>query len=151
VGDRIKAEADKIKAEAELERLRQSPAIRQMGEQEKLNTETHNTYKEAGYSNYVSKGLEETEEIKEPQQEVTTDELTDSAAEDLVAMFTDISDCCRRVIESGMPGHSGYEELNDVLVKTYLAMKAQAEKYDEEQAKETLIRPGIDTEDATSY
>lgn len=64
------------------------------------------------------------------------DEIAAAIAFDMSAQIEDISQTCKTVIESGMPGHTHWEDLNLLVQKLYLALK--------EGAKEEPIEKGFE-------
>jgi hypothetical protein len=69
-------------------------------------------------------GVEES--LLDEEKPATLDEITTAIAEELATMISDMSETCRLMIENGVPGHSKYEEINDILVEIYAYMKDRA-------------------------
>jgi hypothetical protein len=63
------------------------------------------------------------------QPKITIPMIIDFIAQDIIQQFEDISDCCKNVIEGGMPDHTGYEELLNCLTLIYLGIKERAAEY----------------------
>jgi hypothetical protein len=83
--------------------------------------------KEAGFYDIIVKAMNETvAELDDSDIPIDIDEITTAIAEELATMIADMSTACRLMIENGVPGHSKYEEINDILVEIYAYMKDRA-------------------------
>lgn len=66
-------------------------------------------------------------------------QFTDFMGEDIAKMLADASQCCKLVIDGGMPGHSKWEELLEIINFLYLDMK-DYNKLNDEKTKEEIKR-----------
>ena len=93
---------------------------------EEIENEKNKKAKE--FSDYVMKMYEslDNEEEESDQEFLSLDQMTSLAAYEITNMISDLSSCCRDMIENGVPGHSDYEEISQILTEIYTYMKDQA-------------------------
>jgi hypothetical protein len=82
---------------------------------------------ERGFLDIVVKTLNDFNVESETEDNpISLDEITTAVAQEVARMISDMSDSCRYMIENGVPGHTKYEALNDILVEIYAYMKDRA-------------------------
>jgi hypothetical protein len=73
------------------------------------------------------------EELKKEDKSVDIEEVIDRLSTEVAKMISDMSESCMLMIENGVPGHSKYEQLNDILVEIYGYMKDLAKHHKPEK------------------
>jgi hypothetical protein len=97
----------------------------------------------------------------EPDDEyVSIDEIADMAAIQIIEEITDISQSCKIMIEGGVPNHTNYEAINDIITDIYINLKKSvkpdkynnmsSEESNSEKTTEKSINP-VDMKGAADY
>ena len=84
----------------------------------------------------VTKAAELIESEEEPQRPISVDELINELADEITSQIHFMSQICKNQIESGMPGHSDFEDVNDIVTELYAAIKDRAKR--DNNAPETI-------------
>lgn len=123
---------DEIAKEIELEKL-----ARRLMDEEKRKKDTgvpdieqHVIDVNRGFEDIIIKMMEEEGNYEEDiggEEYIDFDLLLDAMADEAIDQITKISKCCRTVIDSGLPGHTDYEDINTMLAMMYRQLKDKVE------------------------
>lgn len=83
---------------------------------------------------------------EEPNDGREFDDLLTNMAAELAKMISDISQSCKLAVQSGMPGSSGFAELNDIINEIYGYLKDVAKKNTPEVAEKGFENPVMSTQ-----